>query len=76
MMAKEGAPPDVSVVHRGGMQGMFSDSSFVFSDTPDYEDEKVGNETTLKSGATSQKRGSQSRQRDSAQRSSISPMLR
>ena len=74
MMAKEGAPPEESVVHRGGMQGMFSDSSYEFSDTPDYENQDGVEE--LKSNVTSQKRGSQSRQRDSAQRSSVSPMLR
>ena len=66
MMAKNEKPSESMT--KGGMKGMFSDSSYVFSDTPDYEDEEGDDQEMqeLKSGATSQKRGSQSRQRDSA----------
>ena len=38
MMAKNEKPSESMT--KGGMKGMFSDSSYVFSDTPDYEDEE------------------------------------
>ena len=72
MMAQEGAPVEQSVDQRGGMQGMFSDSSYEFSDTEELEDERIGVEEAK---SASQNRGSQSRQRDSAQRSSNTPIL-